>query len=317
MSLDQPAHQHNYTKIGFLKRKLPDNIFKRLKDFFEENKHKEKAEQWPRGNTYVNHWKAPTYMVSFEDPTIKSGYSLKQDLWDEVKPIISEWTGQELTESSLYGIRVYKNNSDIDEPWPVEVIGHDGKAYNVTMEPGDMVLYESHTVLHGRPFPLNGRFYANVFVHYIPKAHDAMNRKDLEETAAMFTDPKTTRKFGGHENQNHDMARGEARFQLEDGQTELHIAAQVSDLNSVKSLLENASPTLLHARDANNWQAIHEAARAGSLPVLRLLVERGADVTARTLNGGSVLYWAKSKENNENVVKYLESIGAPFFEEET
>ena len=38
---------------------------------------------------------------------------------------------------------------DVDEPWPLEVIGHDGRAYNVTMEPGDMVLYESHSVLHG------------------------------------------------------------------------------------------------------------------------------------------------------------------------
>jgi hypothetical protein len=38
---------------------------------------------------------------------------------------------------------------DVDEPWPLEVIGHDGKAYNVTMEPGDLVLYESHSILHG------------------------------------------------------------------------------------------------------------------------------------------------------------------------
>ena len=28
----------------------------------------------------------------------------------------------------------------VDEPWPLEVYGHDGKAVNVTMEPGDMVL---------------------------------------------------------------------------------------------------------------------------------------------------------------------------------
>lgn len=77
---------------------------------------------------------------------------------------------------------------------PLEVIGHDGKATNVTMLPGDLVLYESHSVLHGvsccrvllqfsriqqgntskimlllqRPFPLKGRFMANVFVHFEP-----------------------------------------------------------------------------------------------------------------------------------------------------
>jgi hypothetical protein len=31
-------------------------------------------------------------------------------------------------------------DADVEEPWPLEVIGHDGKAHNVTMEPGDMVL---------------------------------------------------------------------------------------------------------------------------------------------------------------------------------
>lgn len=50
-------------------------------------------------------------------------------------------------------------DQDTLEPWPVEVYDHSGKAYNVTMEPGDMVLYESHTVLHGRPHPLNGSYY--------------------------------------------------------------------------------------------------------------------------------------------------------------
>jgi hypothetical protein len=35
---------------------------------------------------------------------------------------------------------------------PLEVIGHDGKATNITMLPGDLVLYESHSVLHGVGF---------------------------------------------------------------------------------------------------------------------------------------------------------------------
>lgn len=43
------------------------------------------------------------------------------------------------------------------------------------MQPGDMVLYESHTTLHGRPFPMKGRMYANVFIHYSPVDHDIEN----------------------------------------------------------------------------------------------------------------------------------------------
>jgi hypothetical protein len=73
-------------------------------------------------------------------------------------------------------------DQDVDEPWPLEVYGHDGKAVNVTMEPGDMVLYESHSVIHGRPFPLKGNYFANVFIHFeavapldpnVPSKYDA------------------------------------------------------------------------------------------------------------------------------------------------
>merc|ERR1712183_347124 len=61
-------------------------------------------------------------------------------------------------------------DQDVDEPWPLEVIGHDGRATNVTMEPGDMVLYESHSVIHGRPFPMRGNYFANAFIHFEPYA---------------------------------------------------------------------------------------------------------------------------------------------------
>ena len=164
MNLQQGRSQHNYTKIGFLKMKAPDAAWKPLKAFYDANKDKAKPEVWPRGNTYVNHWTAPSYMVSFEDTQLRgSGASLKQKIWDGVKPILEEWTGKVLKETSLYGIRLYTNGSilathydrlplvssciinvdqDVNEPWPIEVYDHAGKAHNVTMEPGDMVLYE-------------------------------------------------------------------------------------------------------------------------------------------------------------------------------
>ena len=128
-------------------------------------------------------------MISVEDRKLRGGGGvLKTAIWDAARDTIQEWTGEELTECSLYGIRVYTEGAvlathvdrmplvssaivnvaqDVDEPWPLEVISHDGRAYNVTMEPGDMVMYESHSILHGRPFPLKGRYYANIFVSSI------------------------------------------------------------------------------------------------------------------------------------------------------
>ena len=68
----------------------------------------------------------------------------------------------------FYFANTVQVDQDVDEPWPLEVYGHDGIATNVTMEPGDMVLYESHSVIHGRPFPMRGNYFANCFIHYEP-----------------------------------------------------------------------------------------------------------------------------------------------------
>lgn len=189
MSLRQPAGMYNYTEMGFTKIKAPKQVFDLLTSFWAKNKDREKEESWPIANVYVNHWQMPTAMVSVEDSSLEGGgFVLKQAIWNAARDTISAWTGQQLAECSLYGIRVYKEGAilaphvdrlplvssaiinvdqDVDEPWPLEVIGHDGKAHNVTMVPGDMVLYESHSVLHGRPFPLKGRFMANVFMYVV------------------------------------------------------------------------------------------------------------------------------------------------------
>jgi len=106
-------------------------------------------------NTYVNHWEITSKIVSVEDPRMVGGGNvLKQKIWNAARDTIQEWTGQRLAECSLYGIRIYEEGAvlathvdrnplvssaiinvdqDVDEPWPLEVIGHDGHAYNVTM----------------------------------------------------------------------------------------------------------------------------------------------------------------------------------------
>jgi len=154
------------------------------------NKDKKKLENWTVGNIHTNHWSAPTYMVDVEDPKLRgAGRRLKKRIWEVAKTSMEHWTGVEVRPSSMYGIRIYTTGSilsphvdrlplvtsaivnvaqDVDEPWPLEVYNHEGNAVNVTMDPGDMVLYESHSVVHGRPFPLRGRYYANIFIHFEP-----------------------------------------------------------------------------------------------------------------------------------------------------
>ena len=56
----------------------------------------------------MNHWDSPTYMISVEDSSLRGGGNgLKQAIWDAAKDTMQEWTGEELTQCSLYGIRVY------------------------------------------------------------------------------------------------------------------------------------------------------------------------------------------------------------------
>jgi prolyl 4-hydroxylase len=140
-------------------------------------------------------------MLNIQDLSLKgSGETLRSMIWDGTKIILKQWTGVELSPTSLYGVRVYTDGAvlaphvdrnplvisaiinvaqDVREDWPLEVIAHDGNAYNITMDVGDMILYESHSVIHGRPFPLNGDYYANVFCHFEPLERSLIDRKSV------------------------------------------------------------------------------------------------------------------------------------------
>lgn len=114
--------------------------------------------------------------------------SLKNDLHKKIQPIMEEWSGYELEPATCYGIRSYLEGAtlgqhldrltelhvsgiilvdqDVDEPWGLDIIDHKGRWHNVVIEPGQMILYESSRLSHGRDVPLKGRFFRNFFIHY-------------------------------------------------------------------------------------------------------------------------------------------------------
>ena len=171
MNMFQPRSVYNYTKLGYTKMRAPEHVFSLIKEFWEKNRGQEKPEQWAPGNIYVNHWESPSYVLSVENSALEGGGRvLKQHIWNAARDTIEAWTGHKQAECSLYGIRIYREgamlaphvdrlplissaiinvDSDVDEPWPLAVIGHDGIERNITMEPGDLVLYESHSIIHG------------------------------------------------------------------------------------------------------------------------------------------------------------------------
>ena len=166
----------NFTSSGFRKIRAPQSLQDMLTKFWDINNQHKQLENWAKGNIYTNHWHAPTYMVGIENEEFEGGgEELMEAVWDAARDAIEEWTSHKLRPSSVYGVRVYTEGAilnphvdriplissaivnvaqDVEEDWPLEVYDRSGNAINITMEPGDMVLYESGSVVHGVRFIL-------------------------------------------------------------------------------------------------------------------------------------------------------------------
>ena len=57
----------------------------------------------------------------------------------------------------------------VDNEWPLTVIDHKGKKDKIYLKKGEMVVYESAKVIHGRQFPLDGDYFENLFIHFTIK----------------------------------------------------------------------------------------------------------------------------------------------------
>jgi prolyl 4-hydroxylase len=358
---DQPQSQHNYTRVGSKKIRLPEDVIAHLEEYVRENRHKKYKEDWPPAYTYINFWDSPTYIIGIDEEE-ESGRKLQHHVQRAVKPFVEEWTGQKVVESGFYGIRIYTKDSiipthvdrlplvssliinvfqeDMEGEWPLEVYSHNGKAHNITLEPGDAVMYESHTVLHGRPFPLKKGNYANLFVHYIPVDHDVINRNDYDAGLLKVKPTPIAQMVRGMNRlphkamdegvgvgvgvgsgSSHDIKKSKQKqVKQEDtsedqdqGRTALHIAALSGDVREVQKIMNNNRNTdIIHVRDINAWQPLHDATRSGDLATVKLLLELGADLNSKTNGGGTPLWLARHLLGDDHeIVKYYQSINAP------
>jgi hypothetical protein len=331
---------HNYTDTGFKKIRAPEQAMKLLYGHWERNKEKKVKEEWALGNIYVNHWETPTYMVSVEDNQlegVEEHLTLKNRIWDAVKPTIEEWTGMELKQISQYGIRIYTEAAvlsphvdrlplvssciinvaqDVDEPWPLEVIDRQGMAVNVTMNPGDMVLYESGSLIHARPFPLKGKYMANIFIHFEPTGRpkgDTSNKflDELDGFLPPYLLPNSPwAKDWAQKNPTGWTKPSPSAAHVDT--PEIHYAALNGDIDKIADLY-NEDNNVVNAIDRNGWTPIHEAARAGQIDVVKLLLDYGVDKNVRTHQGIGVSPLAvavNSLGEEHEVSRYLKSIGA-------
>ena len=257
---------------------------------------------------------------------------------------------------STYGIRLYHNNSiltphvdrfplvtsviiqvdqdldttntDDDEGgWPLEVYGHNGRATNITMAPGDMVLYESHSVIHGRPFPMRGNYFANCFIHYEPYAPKISSSKS-KSASNNNNEPEKEDDDDDDDNDNilippylvpgsawekqwkqqnpdgWDTLRSLIRnYRSDDGSS-----TSTNDMNRVETVANMVGSKGLNQQDKNGWTLLHEAARAGKVKIVQLLLNHGSDSTIQTNYGDTPLDIARqSLPPDHEVIRSLQN----------
>jgi len=176
----------NFTRIGFEKSIMPVETYQKLKSFLDNNR--QLAEKEYQSLDYLsNDSMHPTVMIELP-------VALKELAAESIKPIIEEWGGVEAVCTSVYGIRCYHQGTtlcphrdttdthilsaivnidqSISNEWPLEIEDNYYRSHEVFLSPGEMVLYESARLLHGRITPLQGESYCNLFIHFMPVSDD-------------------------------------------------------------------------------------------------------------------------------------------------
>jgi prolyl 4-hydroxylase len=279
-NLQHFSNHNGLTAAGFQKDILPKKVSQKVQRYWSKNKGKWREESWPIGDTTTNHWSSPTYRIGLDESGLRgSTKSMKESIIESTKEHLEEWTGEKLRlSSSPTSIRVYSNGAvvspqvaqlpqvvasaiinvaqDIHEAWPLEVIARDGTTRQVTLLPGEMLLIESSSIIHGSTLPLQGKYLATMVVHF-------------ERSTPYSTEV------------------------LETVEDKVHSAAQTGNVDHLTKLMR-MDAQLAHLEDANGWTPLHEASRAGHVDAVRLLLSYAADPNHRTSGGkgGTSLYYA-------------------------
>ena len=155
-------------------------------NFYSQNKKDEKREHIDGNFVYIPGSKEEASKL------IELPNGLKEKIHTTLKEPLEKWSNTSLDATFVYGIRVYQKGAvlvphrdreethiisaiinidqEINEDWPLIIEDHFYRKHELTLKPGEVLYYESATAyLHGRPIPLNGKSFANIFCHFMPE----------------------------------------------------------------------------------------------------------------------------------------------------
>ncbi len=176
-----------YTQDGFILKKIPETLFNQLLEFYNPRKG-EAIDEYEKGSYFEKFIQTDTSAIASGKIDIDN--DIKQAVNHHIQPIVEDWLGKELLSTATYGIRVYRRGAylnlhtdrfqthiigvilnidqKVEEPWHLQIKDHENKLHELILDTGEMLLYESATLEHGRVNPLKGDYYSNLFAHYIP-----------------------------------------------------------------------------------------------------------------------------------------------------
>ena len=176
-----------FTKEGFTIKDVPSELFAAITNFNEKSKDAEEDE-YEEGSKLETIISSKKHRIATSLRQIDS--DLRTKIINYIQPELETWTGIDLFPTYVYGIRTYRRGAElkmhkdtlqtniisviinvdqkVDEPWALQIKDHEGELSEVLLKPGEMCLYESATLEHGRVKPFNGDYFSNVFASFIP-----------------------------------------------------------------------------------------------------------------------------------------------------
>ncbi|KAL1505123.1 hypothetical protein AB1Y20_008882 [Prymnesium parvum] len=169
----------NFTRLGFSRAPTPPALHRKLRAALDAG----------LAHAAEEALSAHDDLLLRPRPKFISQPQLNREAMEALLRAHEEWSGVRLQPVTAYGLRVYTNGSTLlmhhdkvndhvissivhvgheGGDWPLVIEGFDGRTYEVELRPGEMLFYESSKCLHGRPRTFRGRYYASIFVHYMP-----------------------------------------------------------------------------------------------------------------------------------------------------
>ena len=161
-----------------------DLLFEKIKEFYTLNSAHTESEHVEGGYVTIADTGADGSGI------LQLPEALRMEIHLSLRPVLEDWSKTQLVPTFVYGIRTYKRGAilvghrdridthiisaiinidqEVEEGWPLMVEDHYYRDHHVLLQPGEVVFYESARLLHGRPIPLKGNKFANIFCHFKP-----------------------------------------------------------------------------------------------------------------------------------------------------